>query len=305
METPVLYFYAPRDTNVRVGVRFHRGLITEWFPSAAVTPAANDSTPTNWEGTIRWTDVTVRPNLAADFRTEPGASHYYVARRTDAAPLASASETERFLFYRGVGQFAPPIAATDAADGSVTIASPSGAPLGDIILFENHGGAMAYEARHVDGGQVTLTLPALQDEVPTPASDLEQALVANGLYPKEARAMIETWRDSWFEEGARIFYVVPASTIDAILPLDIEPLPTHVVRVFVGRMEVVTPATLRIVRDALATGDRATLDLYGRFLRPIVSRLAAPATPAERAAREYQLQLQASAGVVASPNRCQ
>src|SRR5262245_40034329 len=32
METPVLYFYAPREVDVRVQVKFHRGLITEWFP---------------------------------------------------------------------------------------------------------------------------------------------------------------------------------------------------------------------------------------------------------------------------------
>src|ERR1700752_3965359 len=34
METPVLYFYAPRDLDVDVGVRFRQGLITEWYPHA-------------------------------------------------------------------------------------------------------------------------------------------------------------------------------------------------------------------------------------------------------------------------------
>jgi hypothetical protein len=304
METPVLYFYTPRELTVRVGVGFHQGLITEWFPDAAVTPAPNYNVPTKWEGTIRWNDVTVKPNAAADFRTEPGASHYYVARRTDAAPVIAASETERFLFYRGVGRFAPPLIATTADDGSVTIASASGAPLGDVILFENRGGAMAYETRHVDGRQVTLTLPAVQDEIPTPTADLEGALVKSGLYPREARAMVETWRDSWFEEGVRIFYVVPAVTIDKILPLEIEPLPSNVVRVFVGRMEVVTPATQQIVRDALGAGDRATLQKYGRFLQPIISRLTATATPMERAMIDHQLQ-QTSATAWASPSRCE
>jgi hypothetical protein len=303
METPVLYFYAPRELTVRVGVRFHQGLITEWFPAAAVTPAPNYNTPIKWNGAIRWNDVTVKPDAKADFRSEPGASHYYVARRTDAAPIAASSETERFLFYRGVGRFAPPLTATAAADGSVTIASPSGAPLGTVILFENRGGAMAYESRRVDGRQTTLTLPAPQDEVPTPAAELEAALVADGLYPREAKAMVETWRDSWFEEGVRVFYVVPAATVNAILPLEIEPLPSDIVRVFVGRMEVVTPATLQIVRDALAAGDRATLDKYGRFLRPIASRLTADATPMERAMIEHQLQQVPAAW--ASASHCQ
>src|ERR1051325_9791746 len=32
METPVLYFYGPRDTRANVRVRFPRGLMTEWYP---------------------------------------------------------------------------------------------------------------------------------------------------------------------------------------------------------------------------------------------------------------------------------
>src|SRR5215813_12646416 len=32
METPVLYFYAPRDVNVSVRVTFSKGIITEWYP---------------------------------------------------------------------------------------------------------------------------------------------------------------------------------------------------------------------------------------------------------------------------------
>ena len=39
--------------------------------------------------------------------------------------------------------------------------------------------------------------------------------------------MIETWRDSWFEEGARLFYLVPQRTIATVLPLDITPRPTR------------------------------------------------------------------------------
>src|SRR6202521_5095623 len=37
METPVLYFYAGRETTVNVRVRFRQGAITEWFPRGVVT----------------------------------------------------------------------------------------------------------------------------------------------------------------------------------------------------------------------------------------------------------------------------
>ena len=30
--------------------------------------------------------------------------------------------------------------------------------------------------------------------------------------------MVETWRDSWFEEGARLIYIMPSRSVDAVLP---------------------------------------------------------------------------------------
>ncbi len=99
--------------------------------------------------------------------------------------------------------------------------------------------------------------------------------MANGLYEREARAMVETWRDSWFEEGARLIYVTSASFVDSILPLDVRPRPVSVARVFVGRIELVTPSTLRAVQEAIAAGDRGALLRYARFLEPIVRRIRA------------------------------
>ena len=89
----------------------------------------------------------------------------------------------------------------------------------------------------------------------------------------EAKAMIATWRDSWFEEGTRVFYIVPSRMIDSVLPLQIQPAPAQVSRVFVGRMEIITPAMEQDVRDAVTRNDRATLGKYGRFLEPIAERI--------------------------------
>ena len=53
--------------------------------------------------------------------------------------------------------------------------------------------------------------------------------------------MVETWRDSWFEEGSRLIYSVPPRVIDDALPLQVEPVPSQIARVFVGRIELITP----------------------------------------------------------------
>ena len=82
--------------------------------------------------------------------------------------------------------------------------------------------------------------------------------------------MVETWKDSWFGEGCRLIYIVPSGFIDKVLPLTIDPVPGQIVRVFVGRLEIVTPATAMAVRTALAHDDEATLDKYRRFLEPIL-----------------------------------
>jgi hypothetical protein len=299
METPVLYFYSPADVTVKVDVGFRQGAITEWYPHATVALPFNAGP----DGSISWDAITVSPNQAATFPVESGPSHYYKARETDATPLAAGSQVEKFLFYRGVGQFAPPISATVRADGTVVAWSPQDAPLGDLILFENRRGAMAYSVHKIAAGRVTLDRPALDDTTPTPQRDLVRILVAHGLYPKEAEAMVATWSDSWFEEGARLLYIAPRAAVDAIVPLSITPAPTDVARVFVGRMELVTPVTVRDIRLALAANDRKTLEKYGRFLEPIGNRVLAEVSPLDRSVMNERLQA-AARSLTVTPNSC-
>lgn len=270
METPVLYFYSARPVDVSVDVTFRQGLLTEWYPHAIVR---SDGQPLlNATGTISWPMVHVTPGATQAWRREPGASHYYTARETGADPVLVGAQPEKFLFYRGLGQFQPPIAAIAQPDGGVEIRNTAGRPLGDVILFENRRGAMAFTAHHLTGSTARLPRPDMDDASAAPLPELARMLVANGLYEAEAQAMVNTWKDSWFEEGARLLYIVPRADVDAILPLTISPAPSAIERAFVGRMELVTPATIHAVKAAFESGDRRVLDTYGRFLRPIAER---------------------------------
>jgi len=100
--------------------------------------------------------------------------------------------------------------------------------------------------------------------------------------------MVETWRDSWFEEGSRLLYIVPAQMAHAVLPLSISPAPTQTVRVFVGRLEIVTSATEKAVERAFATQDKATLAKYSRFLEPILQAIIQKERNPARAKRLYE-----------------
>jgi hypothetical protein len=277
METPVLYFYAPRQLTVAATVRFPQGVITEWYPRAELSPihTINGSVALR-DGIIAWPQVTVSPGAASEFPVSRGASHYYAAREVEAAPLHVGEDQERFLFYRGVGEFDLPLSALPTGNGDVEVRNRS-TRLGGIILFERRGDKIGYRMQTALEAQqkAVIAPPSLNGDAALLRADIERLLVEQGLYPAEARAMVETWRDSWLEEGTRLLYIVPRETIDAELPLSIDPAPAELTRVFMGRMELFTAATLKAVESAIAANDLATLKLYGRFVLPIVQRISA------------------------------
>jgi hypothetical protein len=71
----------------------------------------------------------------------------------------------------------------------------------------------------------------------------------------------------------RVFYVVPRPQTDALLPLKIAPSPDAVARVFVGRVEVLSPWTRQTIQDAADNRDLATLKKFGRFLEPFTDQM--------------------------------
>jgi len=279
METPVIYLHSPRNVDVSVRVSLSRGLITEWYPHAShVSPAGNppnrNLTKSNEEGSISWDAVHVQPDLAPDFARENADTHYYAARATSASPVSvetsKGEQRERFLFYRGVSAFSVPLSASIASDGNVLIKNLAKEDVPNLILFERRGEKMGYRVFNDLRDQTSLEPPELNGNIESLYADLEQMLEARGLFPDEAHAMIQTWQNSWFEEGSRLFYIVPRSFVDTILPLTINPAPGRTVRVFVGRIELVTPATQNALEAALVADDHAAVMRYYRFMEPFL-----------------------------------
>jgi hypothetical protein len=329
METPVIYFYSPREITASVKVQFPHGVITEWYPKGdnaiyeskslmdqmnattksrmysdgdvyptkslidpaplglgpalvRLSPSLNgiDMSLRHLMGAIAWNDIKIQPGSTADFPDERRPSRYYAARGTDAAPITAGDQHEKFLFYRGVGRFPVPLSVRLSADRRVVVENRGPDPVPTAILFENRGGRLGYrnagaiETAGAIQSVVTLDAPSLDGSFSQLRRDLETALVAQGLFPKEAQAMVETWRDSWFEEGSRLIYIVPGHAIDAMLTLQVDPAPSQTARVFVGRIELMTAETRRSVEEAFARGDWPVIERYGRFLDPILERIS-------------------------------
>jgi hypothetical protein len=286
METPVVYFYSRQEERVSVSVRFVKGVITEWYPRASrvgpTEPLWDGSLSSGHpDGSIAWDAITLTPNLSMDFPKEARSNHYYAARQTTSTPLsvktAGGEQREKFLFYRGVSDFPVPIAAlaseTGIPDGKVRVKSRSKEEIANTILFERRGDKLGYRIGGAFHGEATLEPLELSGSVDELGRELERILVSQGLYQNEAQAMVETWRDSWFEEGSRLLYFVPEKFLSSVLPLTINPPPAQMVRVFVGRLELITPTTKKAVQHALATHDGAALAKYGRFLEPILQAM--------------------------------
>ena len=300
LETPVIYFYSKETRSVDVSVKFPEGNVTEWYPQQNPLPSAIKKAG---EPAARWDKVRV---LAAGakapaFPHESKGSHYYAARVAEANAVQVAVpdgpvQTENFLFYRGVGQFAAPLK-VEIEDGSTETwrATNTGTEaLAGLLLCElrQHEGRLLLAGNLAPGESRGLSL--LRREAFLPIEQIKEqmreqmrkSLIAAGLYASEADAMIKTWDDSWFaEHGVRVLYLLPRPWADRVLPLSLNPVPREVARVMVGRAEILTPGMEKALTQeveryrsgnettrAIAVENARSLGL-GRFAEPAVRRL--------------------------------
>ncbi len=302
-ETPVIYFYADQPLDLSVRVKFPQGLWTQWYPQAQFngpTTAQAGSPPTMKNGHISWRVKVTPPGTgrALILPKTPEGSLWNYARDVDAAyvrpddrAVHAPGEVERFIFYRGLGHAKLPLKMTTAGTSVLSYDAGESLPLRHLfILRKEHGrGVYRYVPSLRPGESLTDAIPALTGALPQAefsrriGDDLAARLTSAGLYPKEARAMVKTWRSSYFEsDGVRVLFVLPQSWTDKFIPMDIEPKPTSTVRVMVGRLEVLTPEreleAANAVRDLGSMDERQRESAYtflkeqGRYLEPILRR---------------------------------
>ncbi len=261
METPVIYFYADKPQKVSVDVEFPDGQFTEWFPQLSELNGKKAPAVIG-RGMMRWGDIEIMPGNGADearfFPKDESGSHYYAARETDASGIRvtgpdGVKEHEKFLFYRGVAQFVAPLKVRHSGDNAelISLENTSAGGLGQFFIYAVRGGKAAMVKAGALDAKVRNDVEFKFDKIARPlaevraelANEMRQALVSEGLYEREAAAMVKTWDDSWFgEPGTRVLYLLPQKWCDAVLPLKLTPAPNHLERVFVGRAELITPA---------------------------------------------------------------
>jgi hypothetical protein len=199
--------------------------------------------------------------------------HYVAARETDSAIVQLRYEPEavwerslipwdiagtdrpidyfeKFLFYRGVGNFDLPLNLSENTTGEFELVNSGQDEIRSLFLVTVDGKTVRFNRfdRIAGGDRLQLTQSLDTSSIGDLAESMVTSLTAEGLYEKEARAMVRCWQSSWFgEDGTRLLYMVPQSLTDELLPLEVAPQPDETVRVLVGRMEIMPAAQERHV----------------------------------------------------------
>lgn len=305
LETPVIYFHTDQTRDIDVRVDFPDGYISEWYPRATERSPQlefpcldtgdrcySDARRKEYgidrlaDGFMTWeVDVTNEPREVIPVSPDDiWAPSREVPR---AAWVSTEHENEKFIFYRGIGRFKPEIRVTSEAveDSrnrfSIANSSDNAVP---ALFYLNVGadggtlrsiGSLGAESETTFETAVKVESSSKKTFVEEAQFAVGEALVETGLTGTEARAMVDTWEESYFRrEGHRILYIVPRSWTDELLPIKVEPRPDRLVRTLVGRIDLLTPRKEAAMVERVKQAHRNSTPLtelskeIGRFAEP-------------------------------------
>ena len=286
METPVIYFYSDEAVQAEVDVKWHGGSISQWYPrrtSGETPPPLKPNSPKNdndnafikafearggidftkgYQGSVSWEIEVAAKNQfdQADLFKGNETVSWLHPRVPDASVVTSGSESEGYLFYRGIGQLDSGIHFDIDQSNTLTISNTLAHDVPFAMIFENDGSKVRSSVitNGVTAG-TSLTIPdsdltdlgAINTNwQSTVYRQMRAGLLASGLFQEEAEAMIQTWWSSYFAKpsspsSVRVFWILPTAQVNEVLPLNITPIPEKTVRVLVGRAEVLRPSAER------------------------------------------------------------
>ena len=293
METPVLYFYSKKEMkNVYAYVGFRGGAISEWYPHrvggetiGTLQTFIDFSRPTY--GSINWRFDILAPDSKELINTDKKLeTHTWTAPRNTGANKIKVSydgfkregkkyvdvkksEVEKFLFYRGIGNFKLPLNVKSSAPNKVELSNNGENEIPYVMIYEKIKGqkpSIWWSGKLNQGQSIEITKPKEdinfdiydhttnlwrwkeKDKETSEAISFKDwakfmdALTKAGLYQREAISMLSTWKHSYFEQpGLKVFWIVPDKMTNHTLPLMLHPKPKKIKRVLVGRSEVLTP----------------------------------------------------------------
>lgn len=289
METPVIYFYSDREQTVDVNVRFPEGVVTETYPGPVSTFPTKENITKIANGNTTFSVKVLAAKQAQIPYVDP-LNIYGHARNVNSNIVTSGAETEKFIFYRGIGRFQPTLNISSQY-GALKLAVPFSGPIYERpqALFlvhvddSGHGQMFKVPLYNVSTSVSRQTIADLKNhESPSQAiasgeqarGMLVDALVKSGLFKDEAFAMVNTWENGYLKvPGLRLLYVLSNTEVERTLPLKMTPVPEKLVRSFVGRIEVLLDTDEQAIL-AKVKEPAFQIESLGRFAEPILRRIS-------------------------------
>lgn len=286
METPVVYFYSDVSRQVSFDVSFPGGIISQSYPAASrLEPRAIPGVELK-NGFANYVVNILKNTTAVPPFVEP--SNIYSHARNVASDLIQVGhETEKFIFYRGLGEFNTELEVISKNENlqirnigiknipAVFLVYTNGQGQGNILSL---GRIKALDKIHLN----TQTIAKFKANLKTHSAflsearlDLLNSLTKAGLFHDEALAMLNTWQNGYFKTaGLRILYVLNSQEVEKILPVRISPEPDQFSRVFVGRIEILLDQVEQIILEKIvAEGAQYDVSQLGRMAQPILLRV--------------------------------
>ncbi len=286
METPVVYFYSDRSQKVDFNVSFPGGIISQSYP------ATSYSLPEAIPGVeMKNGFAHYEVNILKDVTTAPpfvDPSNIYSHARNVASDLIQVGqETEKFIFYRGLGEFKTKLLTT-SKNGSLRIQNNGTDRIPAVFLVytdgQKHGdiislGKIDSRDNVVVSSRAIAKLQSTEQPLSTfltaARQRLLQSLTKAGLFADEAQSMIDTWESGYFKTpGLRILYVLSRQEVEEILPVQVSPQPDELNRVFIGRIEILLDTVEeQVLAQVIVQADQYDVLQLGRMAQPILLRV--------------------------------
>jgi hypothetical protein len=252
VDRPVLFFHTPTAVDIELKVDFPGGTPAVWWPGTE-RPALHGATLVGATGqrppfrSLEWRLRLKEPPNVARAPAVPAAAegHWVQVLRAVKADDVFARvgernfgcERERFVYYDGLLPRGRWLAVAVRGE-RVELRNQVDHPVYDVTVVDRRTPGKVRVARlaRLDGGASSRALKFTEPEAKgwpaAAAREMAGQLKAAGLHEDEAGSLAELWKKELFEtEGVTVFYRLPQTEYERLLPLTMSPRPEELVRV--------------------------------------------------------------------------
>ena len=235
-DKPVLHFYGREDQQVRIHIGTAKGRPLYYWPQPQLQfkqfqtnfgMLSNEAVGMVWQGKLVSQPPTDLPAVA-------GAHWWHRARQVPGQYLQTSHGSDRFLFYEATAFHDIPVEAQ--VRGDTLSISRQGDDAGPVLLIANDDGhryARLYKKLGSEGA--TLRRAELLSKRIERGELLElcrEFWLQTGLTATETDAVVDIWSSDLADTpGFLMLSTLPRKTYDVIFPIEIDPVPSELVRV--------------------------------------------------------------------------